>query len=122
MHAPPPTRDSAPFPTPVLSAPATMAGDPSAGPPPGTADPNLTDIGSNHGRTRDNGSREVGTPAMPHDAPPSTSTTKPGSLDHLATLLPQLGPTMSLLGTSRTEPQPLKITPTEASREGIKAC
>ncbi|KZV23529.1 hypothetical protein F511_36605 [Dorcoceras hygrometricum] len=101
MHAPPTTRDRAPFPTPILSAPATMAGAPLTGPPPGPAGPNLTDLGSNRGCPRENISREVCAPAMPCDAPPLTSTAKPGSLDHLP---------------------PLEITPTEASREGSKTC
>ncbi|KZV40200.1 hypothetical protein F511_05677 [Dorcoceras hygrometricum] len=39
-------REQRPFITLVLPAPATMAGAPPAGPSPGPAGPNLTDLGS----------------------------------------------------------------------------
>ncbi|KZV13614.1 hypothetical protein F511_45223 [Dorcoceras hygrometricum] len=69
-----PLSDTAPFPPIILYAPATMAGAPPAGPPPGLDGPNLTDLGSNRGRMEEIESREVGAPAKPHDAPLPTTT------------------------------------------------
>ncbi|KZV30651.1 hypothetical protein F511_11168 [Dorcoceras hygrometricum] len=45
MHAP---HDSVPFATSDLPAPATLAGAPPAGPPPGPDGPNQTSLGPNH--------------------------------------------------------------------------
>ncbi|KZV38961.1 hypothetical protein F511_30018 [Dorcoceras hygrometricum] len=88
---PPPSRGAReqwPFLVFVLPAPATLAGAPPDGPPPGPTGPDMIDHDSDRGPTRENGSLKVDAPAMQRDAPLSTSTALSGSLDHLSTFLP----------------------------------
>ncbi|KZU38134.1 hypothetical protein F511_45981 [Dorcoceras hygrometricum] len=58
-NPPPPTRDHPRLPSFVLYAPATMAGAPPTGPPPGPSGPNQTSLGPNHGPHGSNEASQV---------------------------------------------------------------
>ncbi|KZV50480.1 mechanosensitive ion channel domain-containing protein-like (ISS) [Dorcoceras hygrometricum] len=72
----------------VLHTPATNSVALQAGPPPYPDGPNVTDLTSNHGPTRENEPLQVDAPALWRDAPLTTSTARCGSLEPLATILP----------------------------------